>query len=96
MSIPLDLEHMEVEWIAETRTIVGTKGSSRIQLTVDSIQSTINGSNVTLDVPATVIEGRTLVPVRFIAESTGQQVGWDARTRTVNITSVEPGDWFRN
>ena len=42
--------------------------------------------------PATVMEDRTLVPVRFIAESTGQEVGWEARTRTVLITTMKISD----
>ncbi len=79
----------EVEYDAGTRTITGTSGDTVIQLTVDSTQATVNGEEVALDVPATVMEGRTLVPVRFIAESTGQEVGWEARTRTVLITTVE-------
>ena len=84
----------EVEYIAETRTIIGIKGERRIQLAVDSTQATVDGEEVALDVPATVMEGRTLVPVRFIAESTGQDVDWEARTRTVIINTIEPGDAF--
>ena len=78
---------MEVEYIAATLTIIGTKGDSRIQLTVNSTQATVNGTAATLDVPAMVIDGRTLVPVRFIAESTGQNVVWDGTARRVIITT---------
>ncbi len=79
----------EVDYDAETRAITGTTAQTSIQLTVDSTQATVNGEEVTLDAPATVMDGRTLVPVRFIAESTGQDVGWEARTRTVLITTEE-------
>ena len=85
---------IDVEWIAETRTIIGTTEDTRIELTVDSTAALVNGEEVTLDVPATIMDGRTLVPVRFIAESTGQDVDWEARTRTVLITTIEPGDDF--
>ena len=84
----------DVGFDADTRTITGTKGDTRIQLTLDSTESMVNDEVVSLDVPATVMDGRTLVPVRFIAESTGQDVGWEARTRTVDITTIEPGDDF--
>jgi len=80
---------VEVEWIAETRTIIGVKGERRIQLAVDSTQATVDGEEVALDVPATILEGRTLVPVRFIAESTGQEVDWNPLTRTVLIETVQ-------
>ena len=78
---------VDVEWIAETRTVIGTTDDTRIELTVDSTRTLVNGVEGTLDVPATIIEGRTLVPVRFIAESTGQNVDWDAGNRRVIITS---------
>jgi hypothetical protein len=38
-----------------------------------------------LDVPATILNGRTLVPVRFIAESLDADVGWDSSENTVEI-----------
>jgi hypothetical protein len=41
-----------------------------------------------LDVPARTINGRTMVPVRFIAETLGCTVGWDEETRTVSITQA--------
>lgn len=78
---------VEVEWIAETRTVIGTTDDTRIELTVDSTRTLLNGVEGALDVPATIIEGRTLVPVRFIAESTGQNVDWDAENRRVVITT---------
>jgi len=43
---------------------------------------------VTLDVPAKIINGRTMVPVRFIAETLGCKVNWDASTKTVDIISA--------
>ena len=42
---------------------------------------------IIIDVPAMIINSSTFVPVRFIAESTGQIVSWDNDTRTVMITS---------
>ena len=84
---------IDVVYDSATRQITGTKGGTTIQLTVDSTRTLVNGVEGTLDVPATVMEGRTLVPVRFIAESTGQDVDWEPRTRTVIIeTSVEHDD----
>lgn len=78
---------MEVVYKTETQTIIGTKGESEIVLKVDSTRATINGTAATLDVPAKIIDGRTVVPVRFIAESTGQEVVWDGSARRVNITT---------
>ena len=76
-----------MEWISETRTVIGTTVETRVELGIDSNQAKVNGQEVILDVPATIIEGRTLVPVRFIAESTGQQVDWDGAIRRVIVTT---------
>ena len=41
---------------------------------------------IPIDVPAKIVNNRTLVPVRAISESLGCDVGWDGDTRTVSIT----------
>ena len=46
---------------------------------------TRNEKTVSLDFPATIVDSRTLVPVRAIAESFGSTVGWDGETKTVLI-----------
>lgn len=79
-----------VGWDAESRTVTGKKGDDLIKLVIDNIIAEVNDEVVFLDVPATIKEGRTLVPVRFIAESTGASVEWEARTRTVSIKTVQP------
>ena len=45
----------------------------------------VNGEEITLDVPAKLLGGRTLVPARAVAEAFGADVQWDSRTRTVTI-----------
>ncbi|MCG8485311.1 MAG: stalk domain-containing protein, partial [Clostridia bacterium] len=72
---------------AETKTAIGEKDGIKIELPVGNKYAKKNGQQMELDVPATIIEGRTLVPVRFIAESTGATVDWDATTRTVVISN---------
>lgn len=74
-----------VQWDPKTRTVTGNKDSINILLTVDNKLAKVNGKTVVLDVPATVIDGRTMVPTRFIAENLGNQVEWNAQTRTVII-----------
>ena len=39
----------------------------------------VNGSIITLDVPAQTIGGRTLIPLRALVEALGKQVFWDDR-----------------
>jgi hypothetical protein len=42
--------------------------------------------SITLDVPPQIVDGRTLVPVRFVSESLGAGVSWDGPTRTVGVS----------
>ena len=47
--------------------------------------------SIVTDVPPQIINGRTLVPVRAIAECTGYDVGWEQSTRTVTINGEMKG-----
>jgi len=77
----------EVNWNDSTQTITGTKGDTTVVLPLGSTTPTVNGQTVTIDVPAMVQNGRTLVPLRFVAEALGVVVDWNPSTRTVTITS---------
>ena len=64
---------------------------SSIVLFVGSANALVNGNKTLIDttndkVIATIVDGRTLVPVRFIAENFGAEVLWDDATRTVTLT----------
>jgi len=47
----------------------------------------LNGMSYQMEVAPEIINARTFVPVRFIAEAFGANVGWDPATRTVTIKS---------
>ncbi len=79
----------EVFWDETNRSVAASKDSVAVLLKIDSDIATLNGSEVTLDSPATIVNGRTLVPVRFVSEALGNNVDWDADTKTVIITSVK-------
>ena len=49
----------------------------------------IDGKEITPDVPAIIMDGRTLVPVRIVSETLGAEVAWDPSTYTVTITSTQ-------
>lgn len=77
-----------VSYNAVTRTVYATRGTVQIQLPLGSRVAYINGAARTLDVPATVVSGRTLVPLRFMSEALGANVNWNAQTRTVFIATT--------
>jgi hypothetical protein len=77
-----------VDWDQATRTITSVKGDTTISMTIDDPTMTVNGNAVTLDSAPTIVDDRTLVPVRAIAESFGSNVEWKADTKTVEITDA--------
>lgn len=76
----------EVTWEQATQSVLAVKGDTTIKLTLGSKNAYKNGELIVLDVPAKALNGRTLVPVRFISESFGAEVTWDQATKTVGIT----------
>ena len=76
-----------VEWDNVTRTVTSERGSDVISLTVGADTFYKNDEPIELDVPAQIINDRTMVPARAIAEAYGVGVDWDAATRTVILTS---------
>lgn len=83
-------EHMEaqVDWNATSQIVTATHGTHSIQLPINSYSATVDGRSVSLDSPAVIFGGRTLVPLRFISEAMGADVKWDAPERFVKITSA--------
>ena len=80
----------EVSWSPETKTVTIVRGMSTIMLQLQNQNAVLNGQSVLLEVPAQAIEGRTMIPVGFIAQAFGENVEWDAATRTVLINSEAP------
>ncbi len=80
-----------VVWDGPARTVRAQKDATSIELVLDSPYALVNGQARRLDVPATVIGGLTMVPLRFIGEALGAKVEWQGATRTVLITSAEAG-----
>lgn len=78
----------EVKWDDTTKSVTAEKDGTDIIMIIGSEMMFVNYSPVTLDAPPQIIDGRTLVPVRAIAESLDCDVDWDGDTRTVVITSA--------
>ncbi|MBQ7009493.1 MAG: carbohydrate-binding domain-containing protein, partial [Ruminococcus sp.] len=92
-----------VKWDNDTQTVSARKNKKTITLSIDSADLQIDKGDtdeegnpiyetVTLEVPAQIISGRTLVPARAISESFGLDVDWDGDNRKVTITSEQDED----
>ena len=82
-----------IKWTPETRTVNAKKDNVEIELQIDNnvAKKIVSGetTNITLDSAPVIRDGRTLVPVRFIAESMDRKVSWDAEKRVVVIADVK-------
>ena len=76
-----------VEWDDATQTATATKGKTFISLTVGSTTAYKNKAPIEIDVPAKEINGRILVPVRFIAGCFGVTTDWDENLQKVTLTT---------
>ncbi|MEK3726228.1 copper amine oxidase N-terminal domain-containing protein [Lysinibacillus sp. FSL W8-0953] len=81
-----------VNWDSKNQTVTGYKEDTTVVLKMKSKVATINGKSVTLDVPAQILRGRTMVPVRFVSEALGQDVDWNSVNQTVTIQSDTPSN----
>lgn len=75
----------QVEWNDKIKTVIARKNSDVIAIKVGSTTAFLNSKAIELDVPATISDGRTLVPIRFVSESFGYDVKWNDASRTVSI-----------
>ena len=81
-----------VEWDQATKTVTSSMDDVTIKLTIGDNTLYRNDEGVTLDVAAQILNGRTMVPARAIAEAYGVGVQWDAATRTVVLTKETKSD----
>lgn len=76
-----------VQWNAEQKTAICKFGEDSIIVKVDSNIMYKNYDSISLDVPAKLINDRTMVPIRAIAEATEATVDWNMNTNSVIIKS---------
>lgn len=74
-----------VTWDGSQNTVLAVGADKTIQLQIDNKEALVNGTTVLLDVPATTVNGRTMVPVRFVAETMNCTVNWNEATNSVDI-----------
>ena len=71
--------------VSYTRGITAQKEDKTITLYLNEKNAFINGVSHSLDTPAVAVNGRTMVPVRFVAESLDCKVYWDSYNQLVSI-----------
>ena len=77
----------DVEWDSETQTATATLDNKAVTFSIDNVNARINNKPAKMDVPARLVNGKTMVPLRFLSENMGYDVDWDADSRTAILNS---------
>jgi hypothetical protein len=75
-----------IDWNEEKQEVTLVYGQDTIRLTIGSDTAYLNNTVQMLDTAPTIINGRTMLPIRFISESFNFDVDWNGETQTVTIT----------
>ena len=76
---------VDVTWDEASATATAVKDGHTVKITENSNTAYIDGNATELDVPAMILDGRFVVPVRFVSESFGAEVGWQEYGKIVSI-----------
>lgn len=77
----------DVEWNMADNSAVIDDG--KIIMYIGTNKAKINGQNVTLDVASTLINDRTMVPLRVVAETLNCTVDWFGTNRMILVNKRE-------
>ena len=75
----------QAEWRGQSQTAVIAYGGTVLELPVNQPVMMINGVSTATDVPAQLINDRTMVPLRAVSEGLGLTVDYAAETQTITI-----------
>ena len=81
----------KVTWDAELQMITAETEDKTIVMFINNKAGVVNGNAFNMDVAPKIINDRTMVPVRAIAEAVGASVLWDDASRTVRIETYVIG-----
>ncbi len=81
-----------VNWNNDTKEVILTHNENEIVLTINSTQALLNDKVQTLDTAPIIINNRTMLPIRFIAESFGFNIEWNENNKTIIITENDTSE----
>lgn len=83
----------DISWDGDKQQAGVSFGGINLILNVNDNKATVNGSVYEMKIPPKVINDRTMIPLRFVAEALGMKVGWNEKER---IASIDRGDVYIN
>lgn len=77
----------KINWSSETQTVRILYGDQVIQLVIGTKTAVINEEFIELQTAPELINGTTMVPLRFITQSFGALIDYEPATKEITITS---------
>ena len=81
----LEALNATVEWLPDNQQVKINDNTNEIVLTINSPTALVNGKTVNLLEPATILDDRTFLPLRFVSENLGYNVQWLPETKQIII-----------
>ena len=76
----------DIEWRQQTQTIIIRRNDIKLALQIgNELMSTSHQGVIEMDVAPILMENRTMIPIRYVAEALGAAVTWDRKSSTVLI-----------
>jgi hypothetical protein len=75
----------DVKWDDATQTVTGTKDRHIVELQIGGNSALVDGRTVALEAEPALIAGRTMIPLRVVAEAFGAIITWDGASRAISI-----------
>lgn len=82
-----EAEGAKVDWDQSTGTVTAVKDGTTLTYRIGERVAYKNLEPLTMPIPGQVIDGTTLVPLRFVSETLGNLVKWHAYARSVTIST---------
>lgn len=87
----------DIQWDGEEKKVTVVLGEKKLELWVGKSEALVNGSIIPIDalndkVKPLIINGRTMLPLRFVTENLGSDLIWDPTTKKVTITKDTKSD----
>ncbi len=80
---------MEVTWDSSQRSITGTNTDQTLTLVIGAHEAVVNNTTFPLIEAAEIVNGRALIPLRFVGEASGASVFWDPYNREISVVTLK-------
>jgi N-acetylmuramoyl-L-alanine amidase len=79
-----------IQWEGATRTVTVQRQETTIGLQIDNDIASVNESSAKLPIAPMIMDGSTMLPLRFVGENLGVSVTWDGMKQSVYLFRAEP------